>query len=222
VKAFRSHSYEQFCAVAAALDVVGDRWTLLVVRELLIGPRRYTELLADLPGIATNLLATRLAGLQSAGLVVQAPTSDRRVRSYELSDAGRRLQPVVEALAVLGLDRLPAVADGQAFRADWLLFPVRLMLRPGALDHDLVVRFETGESPAFQVRLHGAGVSIDDDPEPDLTLTGDPAALLQAVRAPETLKGSQATGRLRLTGTSEAQERFATAFEPAAGRVGLP
>src|SRR3712207_6674695 len=92
-------SYDQFCALAKALDVLGERWTLLVVRELLLGPKRYSDLLEGLPGIGTNLLATRLKTLEANGLVARrrlpAPAAST---VYELTDRGRGLEPALYEL----------------------------------------------------------------------------------------------------------------------------
>ncbi len=92
-------SYGQYCAAARGLDVIGDRWTLLVVRDLLLGPKRYTDLLDGLPGIGTNLLAARLRELEGTGLVerrVLPPPAGSAV--YQLTEAGEALQPVLLAL----------------------------------------------------------------------------------------------------------------------------
>ncbi len=92
-------SYDQYCSAARALDVVGDRWTLLIVRELLAGPRRYTDLHADLPGVSTDVLASRLKDMERDGLA-----SRRRLPPpgaayvYELTGRGRELLPVLQAL----------------------------------------------------------------------------------------------------------------------------
>src|SRR5216684_8967159 len=107
--------YEQTCAIARALDVVGDRWSLLLVRELTLGPRRYRDLAAGLPGIPSNVLAARLKDLQAAGVVVRrtlpAPTD---VTVYELTDAGRELQPALKELMDWGRCHAPQPAPGDA------------------------------------------------------------------------------------------------------------
>src|SRR6266849_1442178 len=104
---FMKH-YGQACAIARALDVVGDRWSLLLVRELTLGPRRYRDLATGLPGIPSNVLAARLKDLQAAGVVTRrtlpAPTD---VTVYELTDAGRALQPALTELLDWGLRYAP-------------------------------------------------------------------------------------------------------------------
>lgn len=101
-------SYEQVCALACALDVVGERWTLMIVRELIFGPRRYSDLLRELPSLGTNLLATRLKDLEQAGLIAQRklpPPASSSV--YELTGDGRAgLLPVIRALTNLGVSYL--------------------------------------------------------------------------------------------------------------------
>src|SRR5438270_8716701 len=96
-------SYDQYCAVARGLDVIGDRWTLLLVRDLLLGPKRYKDLLEGLPGIGTNLLAARLKELEAAGIVrrgVLPPPAGSSV--YELTDKGQALEPAILALGRWG------------------------------------------------------------------------------------------------------------------------
>ncbi len=89
--------YGQYGAIAKALDVLGDRWALLIVRELLFGALRYSDLQAALPGVATDMLATRLRELEVAGVIARAPDDAKR---YELTPRGRDLRPVLEAIAV--------------------------------------------------------------------------------------------------------------------------
>jgi DNA-binding HxlR family transcriptional regulator len=99
----RKRRYREQSGLAAALDVVGERWTLLIVRELIRAPRRYGELLEALPGLGTNLLVNRLRDLEAAGVVgrVLAPSPQSAV-VYELTDRGRALQPAVDALQAWG------------------------------------------------------------------------------------------------------------------------
>jgi DNA-binding HxlR family transcriptional regulator len=107
-------SYKQNCPIAKGLDILGERWTLLILRELLGGPRRYSDLRAELPGIATNLLAERLKELQEAGLVDRAELPPPIARTvYCLSDIGwQRVPCVLQSVAWLGLDRLDLIDSG--------------------------------------------------------------------------------------------------------------
>jgi DNA-binding HxlR family transcriptional regulator len=128
-------SYRQACAIAKALDVVGDRWSLLIIRELLArGACRYTDLLDGLPGIATNLLADRLRQLETAGIVTRDPGARPvPVTLIRLTPGGEALRPVLLALARWGAPLL-ATADGDASQAHWLTFPAEAILtdrKPG-------------------------------------------------------------------------------------------
>ncbi|UNO43213.1 helix-turn-helix domain-containing protein [Streptomyces sp. MST-110588] len=118
-------SYDQYCAVARALDAVGDRWTLLIVRELLGGARRYTDLHADLPGVSTDMLASRLKDMERDGLVTRrrlAPPGASFV--YELTARGRELRPVLTALARWGSADLGEKRPTDAVRAHWFALPL--------------------------------------------------------------------------------------------------
>jgi DNA-binding HxlR family transcriptional regulator len=123
-------SYGQYCSVAKALDVVGDRWTLLIARELLLqGPCRYTDLKNGLPGIATNLLADRLRELEAAGLVRREEAAPPVATTlFHLTEFGSQLQPVLEALGAWGIRYMTQPSDGDEFRSHWLSFPVSLFL----------------------------------------------------------------------------------------------
>ncbi len=114
-------SYKQNCALAHALDVVGERWTLLIVRELLIGPRRYGELQANLAGIGTNLLAERLKELEARGLI------GREGQRYALTAAGRELEPVVFALVRFGLGLALEDEDSRLTRPAWDVVALRAL-----------------------------------------------------------------------------------------------
>src|SRR5258707_13483895 len=124
--------YEQACAIARALDIVGDRWSLLLVRELTLGPRRYRDLAADLPGIPSNVLAARLKDLQAAGVITRrtlpAPTD---VTVYELTGAGRALQPALTELLHWGRRYAPEPSPDAASQPGWALLAAAA--RPTAL-----------------------------------------------------------------------------------------
>lgn len=208
-------TYDQYCAVATALDVVGDRWTLLIVRELLAGPRRYSDLREDLPGVATNLLAERLRRLEADGIVGQVPAPDARARTYALTDDGLALRPVLESLARFGLPRLAAAPAERPFRAHWLEVPVGALVRHGALDEDLVVRFEVAGAAGtdvLQLRLTGDGASVAAAAEPDVVVRGGPAALVQAVRDPSSSGSLLRSGRLSVSGGPDGLRRLAAAL----------
>lgn len=113
-------SYNQFCALARTLDVLGERWTLLLIRELLLGPRRFTDLMSGLPGIAPNLLSDRLRALEAEGVISRAtlpPPAGARV--YELTERGRRLQPALLELARWGMDPMQPPRPNEYRQPGW-------------------------------------------------------------------------------------------------------
>jgi DNA-binding HxlR family transcriptional regulator len=125
--------YGQYCAIARALEVVGDRWTLLLVRELLTGPKRHTDLRAGLPGIATNILGDRLQLLQQAGLLRRATLPPPAASTvYELTDRGHQLKPVLLALAGWGLPLLGSPRTQDTYRLSWLVLALEQRFDPQA------------------------------------------------------------------------------------------
>jgi len=140
--------YGQFCGLAGALDLVGERWTLLVIRELLPGPARFGDVLANLPGIGPNLLSLRLRTLAEAGIVEQRRTEqDGRGREYQLTERGEALREPVLALARWGLGQLsPADGDRGETRASWSLLAVEAMVRG---------RAATGVAEDYEFRVGG-------------------------------------------------------------------
>jgi DNA-binding HxlR family transcriptional regulator len=165
--------YDQYCPVAHALDVVGDRWALLVVRELMLGPKRYTDLADGLPGIGTNILAARLRDLEAAGVVTKKtlpPPAASRV--YDLTDYGRALKPVIRELALWGAQSLgPPTAADELFPG-WLLNPIEMILAPLAPAGRF--EFRAGDEIASLVDGVAHAGPIDD---PDVVVEGDAAGL---------------------------------------------
>jgi DNA-binding HxlR family transcriptional regulator len=165
--------YEQYCPVAHALDVVGDRWALLVVRELTQGPKRYTDLTDGLPGIGTNILAARLRDLEAAGVVTKRrlpPPAASRV--YELTDYGLELKPVIRELALWGARSLgPPTAEDELFPG-WLVCPIDMILAPQAPAGRF--EFHVGDEVASLADGVAHAGPIDD---PEVVVEGDAEAL---------------------------------------------
>ncbi|MHA5054333.1 winged helix-turn-helix transcriptional regulator [Streptomyces sp. SD15] len=194
-------SYDQYCSAARALDVVGDRWTLLIVRELLGGPRRYTDLHADLPGVSTDVLASRLKDMERDGL-----TTRRRlpppgaVYVYELTRRGRELLPVLQALGEWGAPALgePRVTD--AVRAHWFALPLLRGLA-GETEGLIEVRLDEGE---FHVWLGAEeGPVYGDGPaqeEPDVRLRLDTETCAAVSGGTSTVWDAVRDGRIEVTG----------------------
>ncbi len=172
-------SYDQYCSVARALDTVGERWTLLIVRELLAGPRRYTDLHADLPGVSTDVLASRLKEMERDGLVTRrrlAPPGAAYV--YELTPRGRELLGVLGALAEWGAPELRDPRPTDAVRAHWAAVPLmrHLAALPGIPAGVVEVRLDEG---AFHIELGGGTPSYADGPakRPDAVVALPPGAV---------------------------------------------
>ncbi|MCL1869930.1 MAG: helix-turn-helix transcriptional regulator [Promicromonosporaceae bacterium] len=123
-----ARDYGQYCGVTQALELVGERWALLIVRDLLVGPRRYGELAAGLPRIPSNILAARLKELQAAGVLRRVPHS--RVIVYELTSYGRELEPVVLALGAWGFKAMGDPREGQVVTPDSMTIALRTAFRP--------------------------------------------------------------------------------------------
>jgi DNA-binding HxlR family transcriptional regulator len=154
-------SYGQYCALARALDVVGDRWTLLILRELFFRDSRYSDLRDSLPGIATNLLADRLRQLQAAGLI-EAYDAPPPVRAtvYRLTPRGRELAPALRALVAWGAPLLLRGQADDAFRTHWLALALRILF-DGIEVADLApltVLVKAGDEPAT-IDVTGGGVA---------------------------------------------------------------
>jgi DNA-binding HxlR family transcriptional regulator len=180
-------SYGQYCSVAKALDVVGDRWTLLIVRELLLqGPCRYTDLRNGLPGIATNLLSDRLHELEAAGLVQREEAAPPVATTlFSLTDFGARLEPVLDALGAWGIRYMTQPSDDDEFRSQWFSFPVSLFLHDRDPDGPPVsIQLRTTGRPAV-IEVSGGQVRTRLGPAdaPDLVLDGPPRVILGLLSA---------------------------------------
>ena len=204
--------YDQFCGLARALEIVGERWTLLVVRDLLDGPKRYGDLLDGLAPIATDVLAGRLRELEAAGIVTREPG-----RSYALTDDGLALAQALDALARWGLRRLDRRPD-DVVRPRWLGMAVRSLVRSDRPGVDLLLRLDVPEGSAV-LHITEAAVTEVAPPEagaPDVVLAGDAEALIDALdpaRVPDLL----ATGDLAVSGEPAAVRTLAGLFPAARG-----
>src|SRR5215218_6017447 len=128
-----TRDYGQYDGIARGLELVGERWALLIIRDLLVGPRRYGELAAGLPRIPTNILAARLKELQEARILRRVPRS--RVIIYELTQYGRELEPVVLALGAWGFRAMGDPREEQIITADSMTMALRTAFRPQVAAH---------------------------------------------------------------------------------------
>jgi DNA-binding HxlR family transcriptional regulator len=170
-----TRTYGQKCGLAASLDLLGERWTLLIVRELARGPKRFGDLLKGLEGIGTNLLSARLKTLEAAGVVEQVTLpGPAGVPGYDLGDRGRSLMPILEELALWGFEMLDADLEGIRTRAAWAAMTMEAnMRRADAVPPDGIYAFEVGDE-SFWLRV-ADGKSTLRDGTPPL----DPDAVLE-------------------------------------------
>lgn len=211
-----ARSYGQLCGLALALDLIGDRWSLLIIRELLVRPdgARYTDLRDGLPGVATNLLADRLRDLETAGVLRrEAPRPPVATPVIRLTELGEGLRPAVEALAVWGGEQVPAVAADGEFRSRWLIIPIEAMLHDAAPEEPpMIMELVTGDEPvvvevgAGEVRARTSGGRAAGALAPDLVVTGPPKAILGLLAGTLPLAAAQRLG-VRTQGDREVLRR---------------
>jgi DNA-binding HxlR family transcriptional regulator len=170
-----ARDYGQYCGITRALELVGERWALLIVRDLLVGPRRYGELAAGLPRIPSNILAARLKELQAAGILRRVPHS--RVIVYELTPYGRELEPVVLALGAWGFKAMGDPRDEQVVTPDSMTMSLRTAFRPGVAAElpPTAYAAHLGETELL-IRVEGATLEVTRGAGPvDLAFATGPA-----------------------------------------------
>jgi DNA-binding HxlR family transcriptional regulator len=175
-------SYGEYCSIAKSLDVVGDRWTLLIVRELVeLGPCRYTDLRNGLPGIASNLLAERLRELEQAGVIAREDAPPPIATTlFRLTPRGEQLRPVLDDLARWGLPLMTEQKPGDAVRSHWLAAAIELMLTDRQPDAPpATLELQTGDQP-IAIELHGGAIQthLGAAESPNATLAGPPRAIM--------------------------------------------
>jgi len=168
-----SKRYDQYCPIAHALGLIGERWSLLVIRELMHGPKRYTDLAEHLPGIGTNILAGRLRDLEQAGIVAKRklpPPAASRV--YELTDYGQALKPAMRELALWGARSLGPPEETEELFPGWLANAVDTVLAPIAPPGRF--EFRVGDEVASLVDGEAKAEPVED---PDVVVEADPRGL---------------------------------------------
>jgi DNA-binding HxlR family transcriptional regulator len=207
-------AYGQFCGLARALEMVGERWALLIVRDLLVGPRRYTDLRQGLPRIPTNILSARLKELEAAGIVGRRvlPRPSGAV-VYELTEYGQELDDVVLRLGRWGARTLGEPAAGEGVTADSMVMAMRSTFRPEAAN-GLRATFELRLGPTtIHVRIDRGRLEAGEGPLPSADLVIETGPMLKALMAGEiTPAAAVAAGSVRLTGREELLERFVEVF----------
>lgn len=210
----RRRRYEDACAAAHALDLVGDRWALLVMRELMMGPRRFSDIRASLPGISANVLTQRLDSLESSGVLLRRklpPPAGSQV--YELTEWGYESEPIFQALGRWAA-RSPFHDPSLPFSAASFLLSLRTMLDPKrAGDLDARIGFRLG-AESFLGHLAGGRIEIAAGTldGADLVLDGAPPVLAAAIYGGQPPEALEAAGVLRIEGDRPLAERFVTLF----------
>jgi DNA-binding HxlR family transcriptional regulator len=222
-------SYGEACRFAYALDLVGERWALLIVRELLLGPKRFTDLRGGLPHASTNILADRLRELEQSAIVRRRklpPPAGSTV--YELTEWGRELEPIVTQIGAWGA-RSPIPPDSREIGVDSIVLALGSLFDPEAAgDLDASYGLRIGES-RFHVEVAGGEVVLDrgDAESPVVALAVADAATMAALLAGQlSLEEALASGALRVEGPKQSAKRFLRLFpmpEPCAcsGSEGL-
>lgn len=200
--------YGQFCGLARATEVIGERWTLLILRDLMVGPARFSELRAGLPGIAATMLSARLTELQRSGIVRRVGSN--RTERYELTEAGAALQPALRALSLWGAASMDAPREGEIVtdrslasmlattRTDTAVPPFVVQVEAaGSSAHAIVTETETTASP-------GAADN------PDLVISGD--GLRDLLAHPATADTLIAAHHIHVIGPTQHLRTFCQAF----------
>jgi DNA-binding HxlR family transcriptional regulator/putative sterol carrier protein len=218
-------TYCDGCAAAHALDLVGERWALLVVRELLLGPKRFTDLRAGLPGVSPNVLAQRLRELERAGVVRREklpPPAASRV--YELTEWGEELEPVITQLGRWGA-RSPSMSHDATIGVDSIVLALRTMFDPRAAEGlEASYKLQLGEDHFRVVVGEGRFEIVRGDADrPDASIETDPGTLRALVFHGRPLAEALRSGDVKIEGDESAAARFLSLFalpDPVAPAVG--
>jgi DNA-binding HxlR family transcriptional regulator len=211
-----ARDYGQYCGVTRALELVGERWALLIVRDLLVGPRRYGDLAAGLPRIPSNILAARLKELQAAGILRRVPRS--RVIVYELTPYGHELEPVVLALGAWGFKAMGDPREEQVITPDSMTMALRTAFRP-EVAAALPATAYAGHFGRAELLIRVDGASLDvtrGDAPADLVFVAGPG-IRRLISGELTSDRAIATGVVEvLRGSGDLLGRFASTFHLAA------
>ena len=221
----RTRNYGQFCGLAHALDLVGERWALLVVRDLILAPKRFTDLRRGLPRIPSNILSTRLKELESAG-VIRRRVLPRPQSSvvYELTEYGRELEDIVLRLGLWGAKSLRDPTPEDTINTDSLLLGLRAVFQPEAA-RGLQAAYEVRVGDmVVHARVDDGALEVGEGPPPEgaeLVLETD-GALRSVLAGATSLDEAIETGALRFDGDRDALDRFVEVFRIPPVRVADP
>jgi DNA-binding HxlR family transcriptional regulator/putative sterol carrier protein len=215
VKEVTTRSYMQYCSVAHALDLVGERWALLMVRELILGPRRFRELHEGLPGISTNVLSNRLKELETAGVIrrrlLPRPASGT---VYELTEYGRELEDIVVALGRWGAKTIQARSVEQVFKPEWFVIALLGSFRRDSAQHVRATYELRLEGVVFHLRIdsgrleHGRGPAKD----ANLVLEAKSDSLFAVLMGEMSADEAIAAGIVKIDGDPEELQKMIELF----------
>lgn len=207
--------YDQYCPIAHALCAIGERWSLLVVRELIEGPKRYTDLVAGLPGVSTNILASRLRELEASGIVRKRKLPPPAASTvYELTEYGAELEEVVYAMARWGVRTLGPPSANDDLEPDWALNAFPALFNPtaaGGLSGRYVLRIG-GNAYTVSLADGRVGVEMGAADEADFDAAFDMETMFGLASGELPPAEAVAQGRVELDGDVETLERFFEAF----------
>ena len=222
-EALRRRHYEDACAAAHALDLVGERWALLVMRELMLGPKRFGDLRASLAGISANVLTQRLEGLEAAGVLVRTKLPPpANAPAYQLTEWGLESEPIFRALGRWAA-RSPLHDPTLPFSAASLILSLRTMLDPEkAVGLDILIGLKLGNE-TFLAHLADGRMEIAAGPivAADVTFTATPPVIAAAIYGGQKLGVLEDAGVLEVDGDWSLAERFVTLF-PLPAKAPLP
>ncbi|MEW9552608.1 winged helix-turn-helix transcriptional regulator [Nonomuraea sp. NPDC050783] len=219
-------SYNQYCATARTLDIVGERWTLLLIRELLTGPKRFSDLQRNLRGLGTGLLSARMRNMESQGLVrrITLPPP-ARTPAYALTPAGEELGPVVLSLARWGLKwAMEDPRDEEAFHPGWAVLGLHVCFQPeAAAGLRVTYEFRVGDE-TFHTRVHDGTLDTVHGPAqyPDAVITTDERTFRDVTAGKVTLGGALESGTASASGDPGALRALPALFVLPARRCGVP
>ena len=214
IKRSNNRTYSDGCAAAHGLDLIGERWALLIVRELVLGPKRFTDLRSGLPGISPNVLTQRLDELERASIVRRrklAPPAAAWV--YELTEWGMQLDPIIAALGRWAVQS-PALPQGNPISIDALILSFRAMFDPNAaagLDASIELRLREDTFHA-EVRHGRLTIERGSADSPDATVATEPDTLAAIVYAGRTLADAIRSGEVKVDGDKATVKRFLNLF----------
>ena len=209
-----SRTYDQYCPVARALELVGERWTLLVARELLLGPRRFTDLMAGLPGISANVLAGRLKDLEQEGMVARRTLPPPAASAvYELTPEAAGLVSVLATMAEWGMTMLGEPRAQDEVRGEWIVLGLAVTAPApdvaGGTTYELHI-----DSEVLHVQVREGNLQPHHGPadDPDAVLTMDAMALADLWAGRLEVDDALAAGRVTVDGDEDAARRLLTSF----------